>query len=335
MGHDDLTRRLRAAMPASARIEESAFDADLLARVRTQPRVHTRSIRPRRSLPRAATAAALAAGTVATAAVVMLVGGPGHVAGPSSAQAIDQALHWFTPPAGTVLHESRVVAQGGVTTNYEIWQSADHPERVREIVSGAHPYELSGNAIYDPATDTIYSPDTKPAPPATGDGTASMGGGITVDGSAPASPSATKKTVPASSPATEQQEQKAATKNAGDPIIAGDPIVGKVRLLLQRGDMQVSGPQLHDGTDAWVIASKPNVGRSVWTLWVSASDGKPLGLRDPGDGAQVVRWTNYEVLPADRATQPLSLTAAHPTARVVRDPDQALAAQRRLGIAKH
>jgi hypothetical protein len=331
MGHDDLTRRLRAAMPPSARIEESAFDADLLARVRTQPRVHTRSIHPRRSLPRAVTAAALAAATAATAAVVMLVGGPGHVAGPSSAEAIDQALHWFTPPAGTVLHESRVVTQGGVTTNYEIWQSADHPERMREIVSGAHPYELSGNAIYDPATNTIYDPETKPAPPRTGDGTASMGG-VTIDGSAP---SATKKTVPASSPATEQQEQKATTKNAGDPIIAGDPIVGKVRLLLQRGDMQVTGPQLHDGTDAWAISSKPNVGRSVWTLWVSASDGKPLGLRDPGDGSQVVRWTTYEVLPADRATQLLSLMAAHPTARVVRDLDQALAAQRRLGIAKH
>jgi hypothetical protein len=334
MGHDDLTRRLRAAMPASARIEESAFDADLLARVRAQPRVHTRSIRPRRSLPRAVTAAALAAATAAAAAVVMLVGGPGHVAGPSSAEAIDQALHWFTPPAGTVLHESRVVTQGGVTTNYEIWQSADHPERMREIVSGAHPYELSGNAIYDPATDTIYDADTKPAPPTTGDATPSVGG-ITVDGSAPASPSATKKTVPAPSPETEQQKQKAATKDAGDPIIAGDPIVGKVRSLLQRGDMQVSGPQLHDGTDAWAISSKPNVGRTAWTLWVSASDGKPLGLRDPGDGAQVVRWTTYEVLPADRGTQLLSLTAAHPTARVLRDPDQALAAQRRLGIAKH
>jgi hypothetical protein len=334
MGHDDLTRRLRAALPASARIEDSAFDADLLARVRTQPRVDTRSIRRRRSLPRAVTAAALAAATATAAAVVMLVGGPAHVAGPSSAQAIGQALHWFTPPAGTVLHESRVVTQGGVTTNYEIWQSADDPARMREIVSGAHPYEVLGNATYDPATNTIYDLDTKPAAPQTGEGTASMDG-KTVDRSAPASPSATKKTVPAPPRATEQQEQKATTKTAGDPMIAGDPIIGKVRLMLQRGDMQVSGPQLHDGTDAWAISSKPNGGRPVWTLWVSASDGKPLELRDPGDGDQAVRWTTYEVLPAERATQQLSLTAAHPTARVVRDLDQALAAQRRLGIVKH
>jgi hypothetical protein len=323
MGHDDLTRRLRAALPPNARIEESAFDADLLARVRTQSRVHTRPIRPRRSLPRAVTAAALAAATAATVVVVMLVGGPGHVAGPSSAEAIDRALHWFTPPPGTILHESRVVTQGGVTSDHEIWQSADDPDRTREIVGGAHPYELAGSAIYDPATNTIFDPDTKPAAPQTGEGTVSMDG-KTVDGSAPASASATG-----------QQGQKATTKNGGEPIIAGDPIIGKVRLMLQRGDMQVSGPQLHDGTDAWAISSKPNGGRPVWTLWVSASDGKPLELRDPGDGAQVARWTTYEVLPADHATRQLSLTAAHPTARVVTDKDQALAAQRRLGIAKN
>ena len=34
---DDLERRLRAARPRAAHIDEDAFDADLLARVREQP----------------------------------------------------------------------------------------------------------------------------------------------------------------------------------------------------------------------------------------------------------------------------------------------------------
>jgi hypothetical protein len=305
MGHDDLTRRLRAALPASARIDEFAFDADLLARVSSQPRVHVRS---RRSLLRAIPAAALAAAIAAAVLVVMLVGGPRHVGGPSSAEAIDRALQWFTPPAGTVLHESRTMTQGGVTTNHEIWQSADDPGRMREIVSGAHPYEVSGNAVYDPATNTIYDPNAKRGASQPGGSTVSMDG---------------KPVAPSGS------DQKAAAANTGDPI------TDKVRVLLQRGDMEVSGPAVHGGTDAWAISLKPTEGQPVWTLWISAADGKPLELRDPSDGNQVARWTSYEVLPAGRATQQLSLTATHPSAHVVSDPDQLLAAQRRLGIAVH
>ena len=87
--------------------------------------------------------------------------------------------------------------------------------------------------------------------------------------------------------------------------------------------MVVTGRELHDGVEAWAISLKPDVGRPVWTLWVSAADGKPLELRDPGRDAseqpQVIRWSTYEVLPGAQADRVLTLTGAHPSARVVHD----------------
>jgi hypothetical protein len=98
--------------------------------------------------------------------------------------------------------------------------------------------------------------------------------------------------------------------------------------------MAVSGREHHNGTDAWAIALKPEAGRPVWTLWVSASDGKPLELRDPGRNAseqpQAIRWPTYELLPASGADQLLTLAGAHPSARVVRDAAQTAAARQRL-----
>ena len=86
--------------------------------------------------------------------------------------------------------------------------------------------------------------------------------------------------------------------------------------------------------EAWVIRLRPVDGEAEWTLWVSAADGKPLELRDPGrDGqaAQVIRWSTYEVLPGSAANQAqLSLTAAHPDAQVVHDPAQVDAARNQL-----
>ena len=100
--------------------------------------------------------------------------------------------------------------------------------------------------------------------------------------------------------------------------------------------MDVTGRENHDGNDAWVISLKADVGRPVWTLWVSAADGKPLELRDPGRDAseapQVIRWPTYEVLPDAGADKLLTLTGAHPSARVVHDPAQVDAAERRLGV---
>jgi hypothetical protein len=301
---DDLDRRLRAAQPASARPEEHAFDAELLARVREQP------IAARRSVPRAVAVPVAAGVTLSAAAVVMLGGGPGEVGGPSSAAAITQAaLRWLDPPSGTILHVRSVETQGTATTTHELWQSADHTDRARERTEGAQRFETAGGALYDPATDTIYDAPLDPE---------SLDVGAKKPGpkraAVPDAPGAAKP---------------------GDPKLpAGDPVVDKARILLQQGHMEVTGQEVHDGVDAWAISLKPDAGRPVWTLWVSAADGKPLELRDPGRDAseapQTIRWPTYEVLPGGNADQVLTLTGAHPSARVVHDPAQAAAAEQRL-----
>jgi hypothetical protein len=115
---------------------------------------------------------------------------------------------------------------------------------------------------------------------------------------------------------------------------SGDPIVQKVRTLLDQGDMEVSGPTTHHGTSAFAISLKSTAGRPTWTLWVSAADGKPLELRDPGRDAseapQVITWSSYEVLSGSSATSQSSLRSAHPDARVVDDRAQVDAALARL-----
>ncbi len=284
---DDLESRLRAARPGSARPDESAFDAELLARVREQP------VARRRTLPRGV-AVPLAAGvTVTAAAVVMLAGGPGDVGGPSSASAITQTLRWLNPPPGSILHARSVETMGGRTTTREVWQSSDRRSE-RERFSGSENYETSGTALYDPATDTIYDAAGSKPKPKDGDPT------------------------------------------AGLP--AGDPIIDKVRILLREGHMEVTGRELHNGTEAWAISLKSDVGRPVWSLWVRAADGKPLELRDPGRDAneapQEIRWPTYEVLRGAQARRMLSLRAAHPSAAVVRDAAAAQAAERRLTRGK-
>jgi hypothetical protein len=98
--------------------------------------------------------------------------------------------------------------------------------------------------------------------------------------------------------------------------------------------MTVTGHEDHHGTDAWNISLKPDRGRPVWTLWVSAADGRPLELADPSDGGQVVRWTTYEVLRDADADAVLTLAGAHPDAHVSDDPDAAHAAEERIFPAK-
>ena len=305
---DDLERRLRAARPPAARADDNAFDAELLARVREQP------IAARRTVPRAV-AVPVAAGVAVTAtAVVMLGGGPGDVGGPSSASAITQALHWLSPPRGTILHVRSVETQGAQTTTHELWQSADHPASERVLTEGAHAFETAGGALYDPATDTIYDALAAPSTAADGAKAKAKGGGPKV-----ATPGTPGTGVP------------------GDEAMpAGDPVVDKVRILLQEGRMTVTGREMHNGTDTRAISLKPDVGRPVWTLWVSAADGKPVELRDPGRDAseqpQVIRWPTYEVLPGSDSERLLTLTGAHPSARVVHDAAQADAAARRLEL---
>jgi hypothetical protein len=291
---DDLERRLRAARP---NVDEHAFDAQLLARVRELP------IAPRRSVPRTVAIPVAAGVTLTATAVVMLGGGPGDVGGPSSAAAITQAaLRWLDPPPGSILHARSVETMGGRTTSREFWQSADDPTAERELTEGAQIFETAGDDLYDPATDTIY--DSPAKPPASGD----------------------------------DVRKAARAGRGGKPddaaLPAGDPIVDKVRMLLQDGRMAVTGPETHDGTEAWAISLKPDLGRPVWTLWVSAADGKPLELRDPGRDAneapQDIRWTAYEVLRDADANRLLTLAGAHPSARVVHDGAQIEAAEQRL-----
>jgi hypothetical protein len=120
---------------------------------------------------------------------------------------------------------------------------------------------------------------------------------------------------------------EAPAEKAGKSPLAGlpasDEIVGKVRVLLEQGDMVVSGRATIDGQDAWAISLKADAGRPVWTLYV-ADDGRPLELRDPGRDAneapQTIRWPLYEVL-RDVANPDalVTLQGAHPGARVVTD----------------
>jgi hypothetical protein len=287
---DDLDRRLRASRPATAQADDGAYDAELLARVRTQP------VAARRSVPRAVALPVAAGVTLTATAAVMLGGGPGDVGGPSSAAAITQTLHWLSPPSGSILHVRSVATQGGRTTTRELWQSADHPAQERERTEGDRTFERSGDAIYDPASDTIYD-------------------------------------VPGGTPDGDGAQVKPGQPGGGG-LPAGDPVVDKVRILLQDGSMEVRGREIHDGVEAWAIALKPDAGRPVWTLWVSAADGKPLELRDPGRDAneapQVIRWPTYEVLPDSGAERLLTLTGAHPSATVVDDPARAAAAEGRL-----
>jgi hypothetical protein len=273
---------LERRLRASRPVIDDAYDAALLERVRALP------IERRRLAPRAAPVAVAAAAIAA--AIVVLTGAPG---GPSSASAVTQAaLRWFAPPPGTILHVRSVETQDGVTTTRELWESADHPAMARERRHGAgQTVESAGASYYDAATNTIH------------------------ESAAPSKPAKPGDAAKAGKPAPGKVDPL-----AGLP--AADPIVDKTRSLLQAGDMEVAGHATIDGQDAWAISLKADAGRPVWTLYVAASDGRPLELRDPGrdtsEAPQTIRWPVYEVLsdvPDPNAL--LTLHGAHPDARVV------------------
>lgn len=98
--------------------------------------------------------------------------------------------------------------------------------------------------------------------------------------------------------------------------------------------MTVIGRGPHDGHDAWEIALKPDAGRPVWKIWVSAENGKPLELRDPGRDASeapsTIRWDTYEVLDDRDGAGLVTLAGAHPGATVIRDRAQVEAAFERV-----
>ena len=283
MGNPVIEKRLRASRPDAADIDEDAYDAELLAHLQRLPVERRRTVGRRVAIP-----VATAGVTLAAAAAVMFAGGPGDLGGPSSAVAIEQALRWFSPPAGTVLHVRSVETQDGRTTTRESWQAADTPAVSREVLDGAIRYETSGNSFYDPTTNTIY------------------------------------------------QDERADRKLHDDPVesIVGDPIVKKVRYGLENQAMTVTGRVRHNGQDAWEIALDADADRPVWKVWVSAADGKPLELRDPGRDANeapsTIRWETYEFLEGDAAARLATLEGAHPTATVIRDRDQVAAAWERV-----
>jgi hypothetical protein len=116
---------------------------------------------------------------------------------------------------------------------------------------------------------------------------------------------------------------------------SGDPTVAKVRTLLASGRAAVRGLEVHAGVEAWAISLTPGTDGPSWTLWVAVADGRPLALHDPGDPAtgdvaEDDRWTAYDVQPAAGAAALLTVAAAHPGARVVRDSARYDAASQRL-----
>ena len=356
---DDLDRRLRAARPATADVDPHAIDEDLLIRLKALP------IDRRRRVPRTVVVPVAVGATAAATAAVMLAG-PGDVGGPSSASALTQTLRWLKPPAGSVLHARSIETEGGQTTVHEFWQSADHPQLQRERIEGARTFELAGDTIYDPATNTIYTgPKSGDAEaPTTGDGPAAdkrraadiarsaddavKAAKIKADkaaGTTDAPPVDVRKarekqtaeaagTEPAKTPAGAGAAASDRIKVDPATLPAGDPIVTKVRVLLQMHRATVVGREQHDGVATWAISLEQDVGRPAWRLWVDADTGRPVELQDPGrpgQQPQVIRWTTYEVLrPGKGADAALSLTAAHPGARVVHDLDQWQAAEQRL-----
>jgi hypothetical protein len=133
-------------------------------------------------------------------------------------------------------------------------------------------------------------------------------------------------------PAIAEARQAAADRHPEVGFAPGDPIVSKIRFVLEDGHASVTGHESHDGVDAWVISLNAGVGRPAWTLWVDRADGRPLELYDPGrnaaEPAQTIRWTSYDVL--RDATAPTSLAEAHPSAQHVTGAQEYEAAEARL-----
>jgi hypothetical protein len=344
---DDLDIRLRAARPAAAVHDPDALDADLLALVRRQPV-------KRRSIPRVrATPVVVAAAAVAAVVAVTFGGGPASVGGPDTASAVTAALQWFAPPAGTVLHAKSTETIGDSTVTREFWQSADHPELSHLVVdAGAgQSYERAAEQLYDPQTNTIYeggkaaavkpagtsARDAAKAAAIEADKVAGQADQATVDAQEAAARAAKNAAGPdaaaAKVGAAPSQPDPGTTRvHPEDLLPPGDPVVSKIRFVLQDGHARVTGHEMHNGVDAWVISLNPGLERAAWTLWVDRADGRPLELYDPGRTAtsepQMIRWTSYEVV--RDATVPTSLEQLHPTAVVVRDSDQFAAAEDRL-----
>jgi hypothetical protein len=327
MGHprdDVIERRLRAAKPPlTAEADPNRLYADVLRRVARPP-----APRRRRRLALPATVLAVAA----VAALVALAG-PSGLGSPAGARAaIARSLHWFDPPAGTVLHirsdmTSRRPGAAATTLTQESWQSVDHPERARRAEQGVET-DATG-ALYDPATDTIYAYVAPSTATVRRRLTAAIAAKIRAARAAGADPAIIRQLR-----RDRDRELRRIAAGAEPPTSPGenpigDALVAQMRRLLQAGDARVGEETTHDGVPAFPITFSP--GGARWTMWTRAEDGRPLELRIDGggvDGLETVRWPAYEVLPDGRAA--LTIADAHPGARLIRDAGAYAAAQRRL-----
>jgi hypothetical protein len=107
---------------------------------------------------------------------------------------------------------------------------------------------------------------------------------------------------------------------AGPPAAFDDPLA-EARVALHRGDARVLGTATVDGVQTYAIqfASKEGYNSAV-TAYVDQRTYRPVLLRDPQrDGSVVMlKVLAFRFLPANAANMRLlSLTARHPTARVV------------------
>jgi hypothetical protein len=350
----DLEERLRAARPDAADVSpDDAAGPQARAILRrvlaAQPPAHRPAAAGWRRPPRLLRAGVAAA---VLAALAVAIGLPGREAGPqdASARPIALALHWFVPQPGTVLHirstltsRDRTAPSAGLTQ--EIWQSVDNPDSQRLLTEQDGVSAESGpDGVYDPAQNTIYL-NVPPGPRQREEIQQSIDLKIEAMRNAGAGEAAIAR-LREDGRKIMNGEMDNARKSSPAAPPAGDPTVNKVRAALQDGGAQVTGQETHAGVDAYVIqldpvaaaektrGTPPGALRNVrWTLWLAASDGRPLELRiDNGPGTQAVEtttWDTYELLerPADEL---VTVRGAHPDARVVRDPNALEAATARL-----
>ena len=164
------------------------------------------------------------------------------------------------PPPGTILHVRSVETQGAQTTTREAGSRRTSPPPSARAPR-AHTLRDLGRRALRPG-DRQHRTTRQAA--GRGRRKKGQGGG--------------PKVATAGTPRT--------GKPGDEAMPAGDPVVDKVRILLEEGRMTVSGREIHNGTDTWAISLKPDVGRPVWTLWVSAADGKPSSCGSRRDASE-------------------------------------------------
>ena len=236
---DDLDVRLRQSRPDDADVDADAFDADLLARVRSTPMTP-------RSVARRPTCCPVAGVTVVATAAVAAHRRPRRGAA-RLADAITPTLHWLDPPDGTILHARSVETDGDQTLTREFWQSADDSNLRREVFQGSENFETAGDeTFYVAATNTIYdapkgaadkpradgTPRAGRSRPRTPPGDAAKAAKLRAEGKAPVE--ADGGLIPAPSSDTQRAKADEAAANgvgeANEPLPVGDPVVVKVRM---------------------------------------------------------------------------------------------------------